>query len=153
MYCIRNFLLTSLVIVLLTAILSFKNYSPVGQGNLKVVVNGIRNSNGQIGFCLFKTADGFPNHPEKATSTTYVKASGNSAVYTFTNIDLGVYAVSVFHDENSDKTVNSNFLGIPTEGIGVSNNVKGSFGPPKFEDATFNFAQSGQTITITINYL
>jgi uncharacterized protein (DUF2141 family) len=66
---------------------------------------------------------------------------------------LGTYAISAFHDENNDKKVNSNFIGIPKEGIGVSNNAKGSFGPPKFDDAKFEFTQSDQSVGISLNYL
>ena len=76
-----------------------------------------------------------------------------STEYTFTNLKPGTYAAAAFHDENSDKKINSNLLGIPKEGIGVSNNVKGRFGPPKFDDAKFTFSQPTQTITIALTYL
>jgi uncharacterized protein (DUF2141 family) len=69
------------------------------------------------------------------------------------HIRNSTYAAAAFHDENSDKKVNSNFIGIPKEGIGVSNNVKGRFGPLKFDDAKFTFSQPTQTITISLTYL
>lgn len=122
-------------------------------GNLHVIVKNIRNSTGQIGFCLFTSGDGFPNHPEKALTAIFIKVSRDSTEYTFKDIPMRSYAISVFHDENSDKKVNSNFIGIPKEGIGVSNNAKGHFGPPKFDEAKFEFNRSGQTVTIMLTYL
>jgi uncharacterized protein (DUF2141 family) len=150
---ISKSVLYSLAVFLIILCFSFKIPVTGKKGNLKVIATCIRNNNGKIGFCLFKKSDGFPNHPDKALLTAYVKVNGSISSFTFMGIDTGMYAVSVFHDENSDKQVNSNFIGIPTEGIGVSNNVKGHFGPPKFDDAKFDFNQAGETITIAINYL
>jgi uncharacterized protein (DUF2141 family) len=43
----------------------------------------------------------------------------------------------LFHDENGDGRLDTNVLGIPREGVGVSNNKIRSFGPPKWDDAKF----------------
>ena len=57
--------------------------------------------------------------------------------YTFKEIPKGEYAVAVFHDKNSNEKMDVNFLGIPKEAYGCSNNAKGFMGPPKYEDAKF----------------
>ena len=147
---LRNYVF--LLFVLITT-LSFKSQPYRENENLTVFVKNIRNDKGQVGFCLFNKSSGFPNHPEKAMRCSFVIAAGNTAEYTFTNIPFGTYAVCAFHDENNDKKINSNFIGIPKEGIGVSNNAKGHFGPPKFDDAKFNFTKAGQTVTISLTYL
>ena len=49
----------------------------------------------------------------------------------------GQYAFSVFYDENGNGKMDTNFIGIPKEPIAMSNNAKGKFGPPKYEDALF----------------
>jgi len=54
--------------------------------------------------------------------------------YTF-NIPAGSYAVAIFHDENSDGVCNTNFLGIPEEGYGFSNNIKPLLSAPTFDEA------------------
>jgi uncharacterized protein (DUF2141 family) len=66
---------------------------------------------------------------------------------------ISTYAVCAFHDENSNKKIGTNWIGIPKEGIGVSNNAKGNFVPPKFDDAKFAFNKPEQTITISLKYL
>ncbi|MEI6059892.1 MAG: DUF2141 domain-containing protein [Bacteroidota bacterium] len=123
------------------------------KGNLKVVVNAARSKTGQVGFFLYNSADAFPMHTEKALQSGFVKVSGTSAEYTFTNISLGTYAVYVFHDEDNDKKLNTNFIGMPKEGIGVSRNAKGHFGPPKYEDAKIDINKPEQTISINLTYL
>jgi uncharacterized protein (DUF2141 family) len=149
----RSFWPNTLLLNALILTYSFTNQSAKGTGNLSVIVHNIRSHSGQIGFCLFNSKEGFPNHPEKAMILAFVKVVADSVEYTFKNIQLGTYAISAFHDENNDKKVNSNFIGIPKEGIGVSNNAKGSFGPPKFDDAKFEFTQSDQSVGISLNYL
>ena len=56
------------------------------------------------------------------------------------NVELkkGVYAISLFVDSNYNKIIDKNFLGIPTEQYGFSNNATGFLGSPSFKDASFN---------------
>lgn len=53
------------------------------------------------------------------------------------DLSKGEYAISLYHDENSDNECNRNFLGIPKEGYGFSNNVKPKFSPPSYEACKF----------------
>lgn len=87
--------------------------------------------------------EGFPSHTEKAFLSGYVKTVGNTVEYTFTNIETGAYAVYIFHDEDNNKKLNTNFIGMPKEGIGFSNNAKGYFGLPKYDDSKFDFNETG----------
>jgi uncharacterized protein (DUF2141 family) len=53
------------------------------------------------------------------------------------SIASGNYVVKFWHDTNNNEKLDINFLGIPKEEFGNSNNVKPKFGPPKFEDMIF----------------
>lgn len=139
-------------IIVITS-LSVSSQPQVKKGDLKVVVKNIRNKTGQVGFFLFNSADAFPLHTEKAIASGFVKTTSNTVEYTFTNIALETYAVYVFHDEDNNKKLDTNFIGMPKEGIGVSNNAKGHFGPPKYADAKFDFNKPDQTIIISLSYL
>jgi uncharacterized protein (DUF2141 family) len=57
------------------------------------------------------------------------------------------------HDENNNGKLDVNFLGIPTEGVGASNDAKAMFGPPTFDAAKFVVAAPGASRTIRIVYL
>ena len=66
----------------------------------------------------------------------------------FSDLADGQYAVKVFHDENNNHSLDTNMLGVPSEGYGFSNNA-GSFGPASFKDASFSLQADAQ-ITIHI---
>ena len=68
---------------------------------------------------------------------------------TFTDIPEGTYAISFIHDENDNGKMDTNFMGIPKEDYGCSNNAKGFMGPPKWKDAKFEL-KSDKTIDITL---
>jgi uncharacterized protein (DUF2141 family) len=56
------------------------------------------------------------------------------------------------HDQNSNGVLDTNLLGIPQEGIGVSNNALNTFGPPIFEESCFNLNEPKKVIEITLDY-
>jgi uncharacterized protein (DUF2141 family) len=56
----------------------------------------------------------------------------------------------MFHDENDNNKMDNNFLGIPIEDYGCSNNAKGFMGPPKWIDAKFEVSDKSIIQTITL---
>ena len=124
------------------------------QGNLiQVEIGGLRNDKGQVLCALYSSADGFPKKGDKALAHAKSPISNGHAICEFPEVTAGNYAVSVFHDENSNGKLDTNFMGIPREGVGASNNAKGHLGPPKFDAAAFRFAGGLLELKITINYL
>ena len=63
----------------------------------------------------------------------------------------GKYAISIIHDENNNDKLDTNFIGIPKEGFGFSNNPRIMFGPPSFEKASFEINQA-HVILIEMKY-
>ena len=120
---------------------------------IHVDIAGLRNDRGQVFCALYSSADGFPKDSKKAIARVSSAISHEHAVCEFSGIAPGTYAVSVFHDENSHGKLDTNFMGIPREGVGASNNAKGHRGFPKFHDASFHFSGSRLDLQITINYL
>lgn len=58
----------------------------------------------------------------------------------------GQYAFRYFHDIDGDGELNTNWVGMPTEPYGFSNNVVGSFGPPSFERWLFDLRSNKEMI-------
>lgn len=132
----------------------FRNKMVVGAtGTLTVAISNFKSNLGQVSVTLYDKEEAFPKYPERAVRIVYGKINDKKSIVFFENLPAGEYAVSVFHDENSNKKMDSNFFGIPKEGVGASNNAKGHFGPPKYKDAKFVFNGSTQTINIDIIYL
>jgi uncharacterized protein (DUF2141 family) len=139
------------VLFLLTAVLP---QGQVAQANIvHVEIGGLRNDKGQVFCALYSSPDGFPKNSEKAVARIKSAILDKQAVCEFSGMASGTYAVSVFHDENSNGKLDTNFMGIPREGVGASNGAKGHFGPPKFDAAAFHFSGGRLDLKITINYL
>ena len=126
---------------------------PAQENRIQIEVAGFHNDKGQTLCALFSSADDFPKKTEKAVARTSSVISNQHAVCDFPAVVPGTYAVSVIHDENSNGKLDTNFMGIPREGVGASNDARGHFGPPKFDAASFRFSGGQLTLKITVNYL
>lgn len=118
------------------------------QGSIEVTVKNIKELKGTIRVGLFNSEKDFL---EKPVDGKIVKASKKEVTVTFENLKAGNYAVSVIHDENENNELDSNFMGIPKEGYGFSNNAMGTFGPPSFDDALIVVAAK-KSVSITLTY-
>ena len=94
-----------------------------------------------------------PKKADKAVARLTAKIVERKAVCDFTGVAPGTYAVSVVHDENSNGKLDTNFIGMPREGVGASNDAKGHMGPPKFSAAAFQYAGGRLDLKIHVNYL
>ena len=81
-----------------------------------------------------------------------IDAQTNSAQFVLQGIPYGVYAVSVFHDENLNGKLDKNFVGAPKEGYGASNNPRKRMGPPPFSEASFAVNQPEKSVEIKLMY-
>lgn len=143
--------LIGVVLFLLTDFLA--QYRPLQTNTVNVDIGGLRNDKGQVFCALYSSPDGFPKKTAKAVARVSSAISDKQAVCEFSEIAPGTYAISVFHDENSNAKLDTNFMGIPREGVGASNGAKGHFGPPKFGAAAFHFSGGRLDLKITITYL
>ena len=120
---------------------------------IHVGISGLRNDKGQVLCALFSSAEAFPTKADKAVARLTAKIAERQAVCDFTGIAPGTYAVSVVHDENSNGKLDRNFIGMPREGVGASNDAKGHMGPPKFNAASFPYKGGRLDLKIHVNYL
>lgn len=117
-------------------------------GEIVVKITGISESSGQIGCALFKSADGFPMNNAVAQQL-WQPANLGGVTCRFADVPDGSYAASVSHDLNGNRKVDTNFLGIPTEAWGVSNNTRPLMRAPRFDEALFKMKE-GKDLTIEI---
>ena len=114
-------------------------------GNTVVVsVTGIKSSAGQIGCALFRSAEGFPMKSESA-AMRWQPARKGSVTCQFDGLPAGQYAVSVSHDLNGNRKTDTNFIGLPREDWGVSNNMRPSMRAPRFNEAAFDVHAGRET--------
>ena len=122
-------------------------------GSLAVTVVGARGDGGKICAALYDSADAFPE-AGKEKKLFCVEISGGRAAVVFASLAPGDYAVYAFHDEDGNRTLKTNWIGMPKEGVGTSRGAKGFMGPPKFEDAKIAVKAGAPTaIRISLKYL
>lgn len=118
---------------------------------LTVSVTGLRSTKGHVVYSVFSGPDGFPDKGEKAIATGQCAISPEkTALFTVPKLAPGVYAVTLFHDENSNGKLDAKAFGIPKEGFGFSRDPKIRVGPPRFKDASFAITGAGAERTLTI---
>lgn len=116
---------------------------------LTINISNIENIQGNLKLGLFNSNEGFLER-DRAFKTISVKVKSNTEIVVIENLPSGNYAISMYHDENSDDECNRNFMGIPTEAYAFSNNFKPKFSAPSFEDCEFQL-NSDQTLKIVLN--
>ena len=102
---------------------------------------------GEIGIVIFNSETGFPKLAKHAVFKDFVLIKKFPLT-----IDLpeGEYAISLFHDENGNKELDTNFIGIPKEAFGFSNNALGLMGPPSFKSAKLQVLKADNKVNIEL---
>lgn len=119
-------------------------------GSLKLKIIGIENDEGTIAVALSNSREDYESY-DTVYRAANIKIANNAAEHIFDDLPFGEYAIKVYHDENSDGEINRNFLGIPSEDYGFSNNPSASFGPADYDDAKFIFDKPMMHIEINID--
>lgn len=121
---------------------------PAAAATLDITITGIRNAQGSIRIAVCSTG-------------TFLKPTCEHVAYTLARpgdvtlqilVPPGTWAAQAFHDENGNGKLDTNILGIPTEGLGFSNDAPFRFGPPAFADAAFQLVPAGGRIRFSLRY-
>ena len=121
-----------------------------GPASLDVTVSGLKHNRGNMIACVWKDKAGFPTCQKSKTAISQtLKVSGTTMKVRFNNLAPGSYAVSIQHDEDGDGKLKTNFIGMPKEGVGISNNPGGIPGWSKSQLQV----SPGSAISITMRYL
>lgn len=119
-------------------------------GTLVINVTGYKNNKGETRCQLWQNEEAFPTKTDSAMLKKVVKNDSLKSQIVFPNLSFGWYAVTVHQDEDGDTWMNKNWLGMPAEPYGLSNNPKILFSVPSFEDCKFLVDQDTVTITIKL---
>jgi uncharacterized protein (DUF2141 family) len=114
---------------------------------VEVAVTGVVEARGHI-------------HVELCTQDTFLKpdcpyqgnavATPGATVVKIPGVPPGKYAAQVFHDQLDDGKIHRNFLGIPTEPIGFSNDAPLHLHGPRFTEAAFAVEHGVERITLKL---
>lgn len=120
-------------------------------GILTVIVTGLKNNKGEVRLALCNSEESYTSKDAEPFRRIAIPIAEKQAKAVFEELSFGEYAIKLFHDENSNGDLDTNFLGLPKEDYAFSNNAKATFGPPEYEKATFEFSEEEVTIEIKIS--
>jgi len=166
----RKLLLILLFLTLLFTTCAKDNHSPVNSNwhsnntgsdttnlfattQISLEVGGLQNLDGDLAIVMNNSSEQFNSSTEWYKDTT-VDVNSDNMIILIKDIIAGTYAISLFHDHNSNGELDVNFLNIPVEGFGFSNNPTILFSQPDFNDCKF-IIEAGDSISssITLVYL
>jgi uncharacterized protein (DUF2141 family) len=147
---LKRWRLAALLVVALTGAFCPASEASPGVGTIEAHIVRLRSNHGQVICTLFTPADKFPDQSHEGM-TIAVPIQNKRATCRFKSTRYGIYAIVAFHDENGDGEFNENWLGLPKEGFGFSDNP-GTLKKPAFNDAKFNVGQPEVQVTIKLNY-
>ena len=116
-------------------------------GTVKIVMRGMRSNAGLMRVALFSEHNVFPSDKPMFGATAAIQ--NKEATCEFNNVPFGHYAVSVFHDENTNEKLDVSIFG-PIEQYGFSNGARGIFGPPSFDKAKTSFHEAHKTYIVEV---
>jgi uncharacterized protein (DUF2141 family) len=122
----------------------------IAQHALEVVVKNVKTAEGTVRVAIFTNEDDFLKNAYQGKS---VKASTGTVSVSFEGLPKGPYAISIFHDENDNGELDTNFMGIPKEGFAFGNNAMGTFGPPSFDRAKVEVTEKSTKQEIDLRFM
>ena len=128
--------------------------APCGQlpGEIVVRISNLRNGAGNV------VAELYPNDPANflkgrvRIERAFQPAAQGTVDVCLTAPEPGIYAVAVYHDENANVKFDKNWIGLPIEGYGISNNPTIFLGPPAFDEAKFEALEGPTIVPVEVRY-
>jgi uncharacterized protein (DUF2141 family) len=125
-------------------------------GDLIIEVRGLRDDAGSLRIAVYGAEEHFLNPKRMIAGVKLnlrvIDKQNDTVIVTLRSVRSGRYAVSAYHDQNGDGQLDTNALGIPTEGHAFSQAAKGRFAPPSFADASFQVGEEPIRQHLTIEY-
>lgn len=111
-------------------------------GTITVTLRGLDSDEGQLMVALYASDATWLSDSLMGIIT---EINEGEATVVFKEVPYGIYAISSFHDQNSNDELDAGLFGIPKEPYACSKGAKGRFGPPKWEDAKFEVSSANST--------
>lgn len=131
-------------IILIVVSIFMLSFAQNDKHTLTIEINELRSNDGKVLL-------GLMDANEKIIREIGEKIINNKCIIEITDLQPGKYAFKYLHDENNNEEMDFNWMKIPQEGYGFSNNAKGAFGPPDFEDTIIEL-KSNVKVKCTATY-
>jgi uncharacterized protein (DUF2141 family) len=138
--------------VLLLALWSVASTTVAADTPVRVVVTNVQKQNGVLLAGVYSSPETWLSADTVAGKAVPVAGNVRDGTVTFEMLLApGSYALSVLQDLNGNRKLDTNFIGIPKEPSGSSNDAKATFSAPKFKDAVFEVGDEPIELRIRLN--
>lgn len=117
---------------------------------LDLTISDVRGDEGQVMLQVSSSGAEFTGESEPPTVSIMQRAQRGSMAMQLA-LPEGTYAIRVMHDRNGNGELDTNFVGLPKEPFGFSNNVVGRLGPATWQDAQFDLSVD-RVLNIRLNH-
>lgn len=119
---------------------------------LQVAVSGLRSARGNVTIMLY--GDSRKDFLKKGGRLARIRipAKAGEVQVCIPVPTPGSYALSLYHDEDGNKKLTKNWLGLPIEGYGFSRDAAVSYRLPELEEAVFTALPGDTPVRIAVRY-
>ncbi len=118
------------------------------QNQIAIDVLDVPSSKGKISVAVYNSKEGFLKFDKVFKCDSIIAEKGITHI-AIKDLPEGEYALAIFHDENGNDKLDTNWLGIPKEKVAFSNAKMKTFGPPPFKECVFKVAKDTK-ITVSL---
>jgi uncharacterized protein (DUF2141 family) len=124
----------------------------VQAGELRLELEGKGMAGNQVRVAVYSAnaPEQFPSEDKYYRGVVY-EATSDRLTVRIPDLPAGKYAVGAFVDNNRNGKQDKNFLGVPNEIYGFSNDARGKFGTPDFTEAAFDIGENAVTKSIQLH--
>ncbi|HRQ31448.1 MAG TPA: DUF2141 domain-containing protein [Saprospiraceae bacterium] len=141
-------------IIFLPAIMLYCHLNLFSQQFTVIIqAEGVKDHDGKLIVAVFSSQTDFDNE-KTCYEEEFEKTALQNGKLTF-QIDLppGIYGITILDDEDGDKKMKYNALGIPREGFGIVNLETTGLRKPKFSDFCFNLSKNQGRRKVKMRYI
>lgn len=131
------------------ALLCVSSASAAEPASLTVHVIQVSPRGGDVRVALYNQANYSVDDADPVMDSV-VPAKVPETVTTLHDIKPGIYAIKLFQDFNRNAEFDQNWIGLPIEKYGFSNDARPTFSEPPFEATRFEIKPGQNTITIKL---
>lgn len=141
------------IVVILVGLAAAPPFEPIDRGtpaaNIVIVVTNVRNANGVVRAALCLQFEFLTKHCGLEATAP---AQAGTVRLILNGVPPGRYAIQAWHDENNKGRIDRDWLGIPLEGVGFSNDPRLFLGPPSFNESAVSLTPGNNTTRLRLRY-
>ena len=126
--------ITLLVLMQIVCVLSLTAEKAIKQNKLKIEITNVASEDGQIILAIYNSSENYDKRI--AFQEVKIQPKVDSVIFE-TNVPDGEYLVMLVHDINTNGKLDTSFIGMPKESVGLSN-YDGKGIPGKFKKHKFS---------------